>query len=93
VDAPLAAAFAGSAAPGGRLLARDGGRDSSEPAERRLQHRRRGTTAANGALIVRYRPNAAKAGHLSAQILTFPYHLVAMPKSRCEGLKFEKIQQ
>src|SRR5712691_13210911 len=51
------------------------------------------TTAANGALIVRYTETLPKPGTLSAQILTFPYHLVAMPKADVKDVKFEKIQQ
>ena len=51
------------------------------------------TTAANGALIVRYTETLPKPGTLSAQILTFPYHLVALPKADVKDVKFEKIQQ
>ena len=47
-------------------------------------------TAANGALIVRYTEKMPNAGSVSAQILTFPYHLVAIPKAAVTDVKFEK---
>jgi len=49
-------------------------------------------TAANGALIVRYTETLPKPGTVSAQILTFPYHLVAIPKADVKDVKFEKVQ-
>jgi hypothetical protein len=49
-----------------------------------------GTTTANGALIVRYTEAQPKPGTVSAQILTFPYHLVAIPKATVTDVKFEK---
>lgn len=49
-------------------------------------------TAANGALIVRYRETMPGASSVSAQILTFPYHLVAIPKAEVKDVKFEKAQ-
>lgn len=48
-------------------------------------------TAANGALIVRYTETAPGPGTVSAQILTFPYHLVAIPKAAVTDVKFEKV--
>lgn len=48
------------------------------------------TTAGNGALIVRYRETLPKSGTVSAQILTFPFHLVAIPKAAVADVKFEK---
>ena len=30
------------------------------------------------------------AGSVSAQVLTFPYHLVAIPKAEVKDVKFEK---
>jgi hypothetical protein len=48
-------------------------------------------TAANGALMVRYSETRPPAGSISAQILTFPYHLVAIPKADVKDVKFEKI--
>jgi len=50
------------------------------------------TTVANGALIVRYTESLPKPGTVSAQILTFPYHLVAIPKADVKDVKFEKVQ-
>jgi len=47
-------------------------------------------TAANGALMVRYSENKPVAGSVTAQILTFPYHLVAIPKADVKDVKFEK---
>jgi hypothetical protein len=47
-------------------------------------------TAANGALIVRYAEKVPAPGRISAQILTFPYHLVAIPKAAVTDVKFEK---
>jgi len=48
-------------------------------------------TAASGALIVKYTETIPAAGRVSAQVLTFPYHLVAIPKASVSGVKFEKI--
>ena len=49
-------------------------------------------TAGNGALIVRYKDTKPGPSSVSAQILTFPYHLVAIPKADVKDVKFEKIQ-
>lgn len=49
-----------------------------------------GATAGNGVLIVRYAERVPAPGRISAQILTFPYHLVAIPKAAVTGVKFEK---
>jgi PrcB C-terminal len=48
-------------------------------------------TAGNGALIVRYTETMPGAGSVSAQILTFPFHLVAIPKADVKDVKFEKV--
>ena len=48
-------------------------------------------TAGNGALIVRYSETMPGAKSVSAQILTFPYHLVAIPKAAVTDVKFEKV--
>jgi hypothetical protein len=48
-------------------------------------------TAANGALMVRYSETQPSAGSVSAQILTFPYHLVAIPRADVKNVKFEKV--
>jgi hypothetical protein len=51
------------------------------------------TAAPNGALIVRYTETTPGAGSVSAQILTFPYHLAAIPKSAVTDVKFEKTER
>lgn len=51
------------------------------------------TTAANGALIVKYTETIPAQGAITAQILTFPYHLVAIPKSEAKDVKFEKTDK
>ena len=48
------------------------------------------TMAANGTLLVRYKETAPAVGAVSAQILTFPYHLVAISKAEVKDVKFEK---
>ena len=50
-------------------------------------------TAGNGALIVRYTETMPGPGRVAAQILTFPYHLVAIPKATVTDVKFEKVTQ
>jgi len=50
------------------------------------------TTDANGALIVKYRETRPTPGGVTAQILTFPYHIVAIPKSTATQIKFEKAE-
>src|SRR5439155_16450083 len=49
-------------------------------------------TAANGALNVRYSESRPPAGGVTAQVLTFPYHIAAIPKADVKDVKFEKIQ-
>ena len=49
------------------------------------------TAAPSGALIVRYTETTPGAGSVTAQILTFPYHLAAIPKSVVTDVKFEKV--
>jgi len=46
--------------------------------------------AANGALLVRYAEGGPAARAVAAQVLTFPYHLVAIPKAAVTGVRFEK---
>jgi hypothetical protein len=48
-------------------------------------------TAGNGALIVRYTETLPAPGMVAAQVLTFPFHLVAIPKADVKDVKFEKI--
>ncbi len=50
------------------------------------------TTEGGGALIVRYREERPKAGTVTAQILTAPYHIVAIPKVTATNVKFEKAE-
>ena len=50
------------------------------------------TSAANGALVVKYTETVPPRGAITAQVLTFPYHLVAIPKADVKDVKFEKTQ-
>jgi hypothetical protein len=49
------------------------------------------TATPSGALIVRYAEKAPAAGSITAQVLTFPFHLVAIPKADVKDVKFEKV--
>ena len=49
--------------------------------------------AANGALVVRYTETMPGAGGVSAQILTFPYHIVAIGKADVKDVKFQKDEK
>jgi hypothetical protein len=49
--------------------------------------------AANGALVVRYRETAPAKGAVSAQVLTFPYHIVAIAKADVKDVKFQKDEK
>ena len=49
-------------------------------------------TAAAGVLMVRYTETRPAPGLVAAQILTFPYHIVAIPKADVKDVKFEKSQ-
>jgi hypothetical protein len=51
------------------------------------------TTEGGGALVVKYREERPKAGGATAQVLTFPYHIVAIPKITEPNVKFEKADQ
>jgi hypothetical protein len=48
------------------------------------------TTAGNGVLIVKYTETAPPRDAITAQILTFPFHLVAIPQSDVKDVKFDK---
>ncbi len=48
------------------------------------------TTTVNGALVVQYAETAPPSGAITASVITFPYHIVAMPKSEIRNVKFEK---
>lgn len=50
------------------------------------------TIEANGVLHVRYRETMPSRDTITAQILTSPYHLVAVPKSSAMDVKFEKAE-
>jgi hypothetical protein len=49
------------------------------------------TIEANGVLQVRYRVSEPQRGAITAQVITFPYHLAAIPKSAAKDVKFEKV--
>jgi hypothetical protein len=44
----------------------------------------------SGTLLVHYKETMPAAGAVSAQILTFPYHIVAINKADVKDVKFEK---
>ena len=48
------------------------------------------TTVGNGVLIVRYAEKMPAARAVTAQMLTFPFHLVAIPHATVTDVKFEK---
>jgi hypothetical protein len=48
-------------------------------------------TAGNGVLVVRYSETFPARGRVAAQVLTFPYHLVAIPRATVTDVKFEKV--
>jgi hypothetical protein len=50
-----------------------------------------GTRQEGPALIVQYRETRPAAGGIVAQVLTSPYHIVAMAKPTATDVKFEKI--
>jgi len=45
----------------------------------------------DGNVLVRYQETMPKAGAMTAQVLTFPYHLVAIPKASGQ-VTFEKVK-
>jgi hypothetical protein len=50
-----------------------------------------GAREENGALVVQYRETRPAAGAITAQVLTSPFHLVAVPK-RDGDVRFEKVE-
>jgi hypothetical protein len=48
--------------------------------------------AVKGVLVVRYRETMPRPGALTAQVLTFPYHIVAIPKVEVTDVKFQKTE-
>ena len=49
-------------------------------------------TEGGGALIVTYRETRPAPGGVTAQVLTFPYHIVAIPKVTATNVRFEKAE-
>jgi PrcB C-terminal len=49
------------------------------------------TFAKDDNVLVRYQESTPRPGTMTAQVLTFPYHLVAVPKAAGE-VRFEKVQ-
>jgi hypothetical protein len=49
------------------------------------------TFAKDGNVLVQYRESQPRPGAMAAQVLTFPYHLVAVPKATGE-VTFEKVK-
>jgi hypothetical protein len=49
------------------------------------------TFAKDGNVLVRYQESQPRPGTMAAQVLTFPYHLVAVPKASDE-VTFEKVK-
>ncbi len=50
------------------------------------------TTEANGVLLVRYKETVPAPGAIAAQVLTFPYHIVAIPKTSATRIEFDKSE-
>ena len=50
------------------------------------------TTEANGVLMVKYRETSPSPGGVAAQVLTFPYHIVAIPRTSAARVQFEKAE-
>jgi protease stability complex PrcB-like protein len=46
-----------------------------------------------GALVVRYTESRPPRDAITAQVITFPYHIAAIPKATATNVKFEKIEQ
>jgi protease stability complex PrcB-like protein len=46
-----------------------------------------------GALVIRYSETAPSRDTITAQIITFPFHLVAIPKATAANVKFEKVER
>jgi len=49
-------------------------------------------TEGGGALVIRYTETQPAKGALTAQVITFPYDIVAIPKATATNVKFEKVQ-
>jgi hypothetical protein len=48
-------------------------------------------TSEQGALVVRYRQNSPPPDAITAQVVTMPFHLVAIPKTAGD-VKFQRVQ-
>ena len=46
-----------------------------------------------GALIVRYSETRPPRDAITAQVITFPFHIAAIPKATAANVKFEKVEQ
>ena len=51
------------------------------------------TATPSGTLLVRYTETIPAPGSITAQILTFPFHLVAIPKADVKDVQFEKVEK
>ena len=51
------------------------------------------TATPSGTLLVRYTEKIPAPGSITAQILTFPFHLVAIPKADVKDVQFEKVEK
>ena len=49
-------------------------------------------TTEAGVVRVRYREASPPADAISAQVITYPFHIVAVPKSAAVDVKFDKIK-
>jgi hypothetical protein len=50
-------------------------------------------TEGGGALIVRYTETRPPRDAITAQVITFPYHIAAIPKATATNVKFEKVER
>jgi hypothetical protein len=50
-------------------------------------------TEGGGALVIRYTETRSAPGALTAQMITSPYHLVAIPKATATNVKFERVER
>jgi len=48
-------------------------------------------TEGGGALIIRYTESSPPRGTVTAQVITFPYHIVAIPKVTATNVRFDKV--
>ena len=49
------------------------------------------TMEVKGVLVVRYKETAPPPRAITAQIITFPYHIVAIPKATVTDVQFKKV--